>query len=334
MCLLKLTSTEEGKMKKTPLVSVIVPTFNHEQFIRQALDSVLMQKVDFAYEILVGDDDSTDSTPAILQEYQEKYPDIIRLWLRPKNIGASRNAYELLLKAEGKYLATCEGDDYWTDNKKLQRQIDFLETHSEYVGCTHKFRIVDENGKIKKHGHLSWIKRKKRFSGKDFAGMYLPGQPSTFVRRNIIREHPDDYTIFYKADPLISDRTAMMRFLGYGDFYCMDAYMSCYRQVSRRNSLTVSLYKNNENHAVRDYRMHQILKQDAEKRGTAEKYRLDKRDIQLFADLWVCSIKNKNAEAKRIANSIVKAGGHPTKYYLFLMLHCVKKLFHKVRTYI
>ena len=92
-----------------PMVSVIVLTYNHEKYIKQALDSILRQKVNFDYEILIGDDASTDNTVKVLKEYKSKFPNIIKLFLNEVNLGATRNAYNLLVNAKGKYLATCEG---------------------------------------------------------------------------------------------------------------------------------------------------------------------------------------------------------------------------------
>ena len=107
------------------MVSVIVLTYNHEKYICQALDSILMQKTNFTYEILVGDDASTDRTPNILQDYQLNYPNIFRLFLRKTNQGPTGNAYPLFFEARGKYIATCEGDDFWCTAEKLQKQVDF-----------------------------------------------------------------------------------------------------------------------------------------------------------------------------------------------------------------
>lgn len=319
-------------MREKPLVSVIVTTYNHQQFIREALDSILMQTVDFPYEILIGDDCSTDQTPDILKEYQGKYPDIIKLWIRPQNLGASRNAYELLLQAKGTYLATCEGDDYWIDNEKLALQVEFLEKHEEYIGCTHKFRIVDEKGKRRRHTHLSWVKQKTRFSCKDFCGLYLPGQPSTFVRRNILQLYPDDYTIFYKADPWISDRTAMMRFLEFGDFYCINRYMSCYRQI-RKHSLTATLYKQNKNHAIQDYNLHYMLKANAYQRGTIEKYAFERREREIFSDLCISNMIYGNLEAKSLAKVMLESTSQPWKYYFYFLFYCAKKVLLKLGLY-
>ena len=245
-------------------VSVIVLTYNHEKYIRQALDSILMQKVDFRYEILVGDDASTDGTAEILQEYQQKYEGIFRLFLRPWNLGATRNAYELLTSARGTYLATCEGDDYWTDVYKLQRQVRFLEDHKEYIGTAHRFTVVDAQGIPRKKQTLSWVKYKRCFTIRDFEGIYLPGQPSTFVRRNIFLQPSKDFSAIYQLHPMIADRTLMLLFLSFGNFYTFDQKMSCYRQRNLDEaSLTEKLYRGNAGRVAMDYEFNDRLERYA-----------------------------------------------------------------------
>lgn len=133
------------------MVSICCITYNHEQFIKKALDNFLMQKVDFKYEILIHDDASTDSTAKIIREYEKKYPDII------KPIYQTENQYSKGIKvsvtynyprANGKYIAICEGDDFWTDENKLQKQVDFLETHTDYSMCCHSAYHVDTDDNI------------------------------------------------------------------------------------------------------------------------------------------------------------------------------------------
>ena len=120
-----------------PYLSVVFITYNHERYIRQALDSVLMQKTDFPFEIVVGEDCSTDHTRDILNEYKEKYPDQIRLLYREKNLGRpTLNVYQTAMECKGKYMAFLEGDDFWTDPEKLQKQVRFLEEHDEYEAVT------------------------------------------------------------------------------------------------------------------------------------------------------------------------------------------------------
>lgn len=133
-----------------PKVSILCPTYNHANFIEQALEGFLMQKADFAFEVLVNDDASDDGTVEILEKYQKKYPKIIKLNLQKKNLFSQgiRNVLMryLLPKAEGEYIALCEGDDYWTDSNKLQKQVDFLQKNPEYSLCFHPVWVRFENG--------------------------------------------------------------------------------------------------------------------------------------------------------------------------------------------
>lgn len=132
--------------KEDPLVSITCITYNHEMFISQTLESFLMQKTNFPFEILVGEDCSTDNTRSIIQEYCKKYPDILTLVTSEKNVGARKNGIRIRERAKGKYIAMCEGDDFWTDPFKLQKQVDFLESSPDYVMCCHYSKVIDENG--------------------------------------------------------------------------------------------------------------------------------------------------------------------------------------------
>lgn len=131
-----------------PLLSVCFITYNHEKFIRQALDSVLTQQTDFPFEVVIGEDCSTDRTREIVFEYQKKYPDIIRVVTDEINIGAQKNVVRTLKECRGKYVAALEGDDYWTDPFKLQKQVDFLEENINYVGVHTKVKYVDKDDKL------------------------------------------------------------------------------------------------------------------------------------------------------------------------------------------
>ncbi len=111
-------------------------TYNHEKYIAQAIESALMQKTNFDYEIVIGEDCSTDGTREIVKYYAEKYPEKIRAIFNEKNLGMIPNFINTLNKCRGKYIAMLEGDDYWTDPYKLQKQVDFLESHPDY-GLVH-----------------------------------------------------------------------------------------------------------------------------------------------------------------------------------------------------
>ena len=135
--------------KKSIILSVCVRTHNQEKFIAEALDSVLMQRTDFDFEIIISDDASSDGTVNILQEYQNVHPDKIRLLLSEKNIGGPENLKRVIEASNTKYITCLDGDDFYTDEYKLQKQVDFLETHPEYAACFHNTWYADENGHLK-----------------------------------------------------------------------------------------------------------------------------------------------------------------------------------------
>lgn len=138
--------------KAVPLVSICVLTYNHEKFIRQALDSFLMQKVDFKVEIIVHDDASLDQTQYILKEYDSNYPGIFNLLLQNENqrskFGGGMNPRFNYPRSEGKYIALCDGDDYWTDPLKLQKQVDYLEENNNCSLVFTNYSIEYDNNKV------------------------------------------------------------------------------------------------------------------------------------------------------------------------------------------
>jgi glycosyltransferase involved in cell wall biosynthesis len=127
-------------------LSVMMITYNHERFIAQALESVLAQRVNFDYEIVIGEDCSTDGTREILMDFCRRYPKRIVPLLRDKNVGAMRNLETTLAACRGQYLALLEGDDYWTSQEKLERQVNFLDTHPSSSMCCHRVQFLDETG--------------------------------------------------------------------------------------------------------------------------------------------------------------------------------------------
>lgn len=128
-------------------LSVFIVTYNHERYIAQTLDSVLMQEVDFDYEIIVGEDCSTDNTRNILLEYQKKYPHKFKLLLHDKNQGACENFIQSFKACNGDYMAYLEGDDFWTSPHKLQKQVDFLDAHPECAISFHNSEEFYDDGK-------------------------------------------------------------------------------------------------------------------------------------------------------------------------------------------
>ena len=135
-----------------PLISICCLTYNHESYIRETIEGFLMQKTKFPIEVLIHDDESTDKTADIIREYENKYPDIIKPIYQFDNKyskGISVSVTYNFPRARGKYIAMCEGDDYWTDPSKLQKQVDFLEENPDFSMCFHNAMLLYEDDKSK-----------------------------------------------------------------------------------------------------------------------------------------------------------------------------------------
>lgn len=142
---------ESNSIVTNPTISICILCYNHQDYIEKCLDSALNQKTDFAYEIVLGDDCSTDRSVDICVEYQKRYPKKIRLFLNETNQGLIRNYVNLLSQCRGSFIAICAGDDYWCDENKLQKQVSFLSNHPDYSMCfTNAFVESINNGVTKR----------------------------------------------------------------------------------------------------------------------------------------------------------------------------------------
>jgi len=145
-------------MSKTPLVSVLVTPYNQKDYIRQTLDSILMQRCNFDFEVVIGEDCSSDGTREICMEYALSYPDRIVLCLNERNKGLLDNYFDIFLRTRGKYIADCGGDDYWLTETKLQEQVDILENHTEVSLVAGNWQLFDQKSGLLKNP-ASWIEQ-------------------------------------------------------------------------------------------------------------------------------------------------------------------------------
>lgn len=222
-------------------LSVVVITYNHEKYIRQCLDSILMQNVDFSFEILISDDCSTDQTAEIIKEYQEKNSHIIKPLLRSVNVGATKNQYECFLRCTGEYVAILDGDDFWTDKEKLKTQTDFLKNNKTYIACTQRYSVVDENNNIIQESYDGLGRPESGdYTINDFQKYIYYGHPGTLVFKNIFLEPQYDYSIIFEADRWICDITLCLILTCHGGIHVSDDNMSSYRSFKKKGSSNYS----------------------------------------------------------------------------------------------
>ena len=231
-------------MNTKPLVSIVCLTFNEEMFVRDTFDNFLSQQTTFPFEVLIYDDASQDSTPQIIQEYVDRYPNIFKATLYSEN-NLKKGLGFLGLRvgfqeAKGKYIAYCEGDDYWCDNYKLQKQVDFLESHPEYEVCAHETLIRNdfdekENGTLFSHTKVNLFLDRKQRQHYTFEDT-LTGNIfhiSSMMFRNRIIEWP-----VWITDIVALDMVLFMILAERGDIYRLSDIMSVYRH--NKHSITSS----------------------------------------------------------------------------------------------
>lgn len=241
-------------MEKNFLLSVVVPVYNHEKYIVQALDSILMQKTNFDFEVLVGEDCSTDNSRKILQEYEKLHPDFLTVYYREKNMTQSKakycNTHDLKLKSKGKYLIILEGDDYWTDPHKLQKQVDFLESHPDYIAVAHNCTVVDENSEEKAEAYPEC--KEEEYTLRHYNAGVLPGQTATFMTRNYATDKNIRSDLLFQ-NLVPGDRLTYFTLITQGKIRCIQESMSAYRHVTGSGNSYSANFKYDFDHFVNYY---------------------------------------------------------------------------------
>lgn len=211
------------------MVSIITTAYNHAPYIAQALESFISQKTDFSFEIIVHDDSSTDGTTEIIQKYEKKYPQLIKAVYQKENqYSKGKNVYEFIIPhIKGKYVAQCEGDDYWCDEKKLQKQVDYMEKHPE---CSYCFcNSYNVNLKSEIIGTQTPINTSRVFSSREIiaAPEIFLATAGTIYRAEDMYEFPEEM-IAGTAGDIPLRQFLMLR----GNAYGFAERMCCYRVMT------------------------------------------------------------------------------------------------------
>lgn len=223
-------------------VSILCFAYNHENYIRDTLCSFIEQKTNFKYEILVHDDASTDKTANIIREYEKEYPNVIKPIYQANNIyNTNKSAlFDVMLpNASGKYIAFCEGDDYWSDPLKLQKQVNLLDEKLEYIGAFSKILVVDKDDKpivdyvaLRTNNFFLENPEDHKFTIKHIESWMLPGQLSSWIFRSAaINDLEKPILKELKKKRIAGDRILALLLVLQGDLYGFNQIMTHYRYV-------------------------------------------------------------------------------------------------------
>lgn len=306
-----------------PVISIICNTYNQEKYIADALDSFLMQEVSIPFEILVHDDASTDGTADVIRGYEERFPDIVKPIYQSKNQysqGVSITVDIQIPRAKGKYIAFCEGDDYWTDPKKLQMQYDFMETNSTYAACCHAYSMVDKEKKLIKEcadfpqdGTIPM----KRLLGDQ---LKVPHFATLFIRSELLHSFQSTFLGAKSNDMIIRIFCATK-----GDVYYHNQNMSCYRRFTE-GSWTMRVGKNKE--VILSQMKERISFYELLDEYTQGKYTGDIREV-IDERLFAIDLLENNYKAAKKRKAFQNAGW---KRKVYIILGSVfPKLITKIR---
>ncbi len=310
-------------MKEIKL-SVIIISYNQEKYISETIESVLNQKTNFQYEIILADDCSKDNTFKIMETYAKKYPKIIKLLKREKNLGTTQNELDASLQSRGEYITKLDGDDYWIDENKIQKQIDFLDAHPEYIGITHLQEIRNLKNELLgyfpagfKEGEITieeYCSNKKRYAY------------TATIYRNFYKkpECVEDMKYLMSLDRLIEDAQTSVYILTQGKLKTITDPMMVYRM---RNEEGESNF--NSNHKMNQIQMSYIniyLKMEEFFQHKYNFYKKYEKSITIGIAYSLCKFNFKDASAfYKICPKKYRA-----KIILLMPINCIKILYKKV----
>jgi glycosyltransferase involved in cell wall biosynthesis len=300
-----------------PLVSVCMITYNHSDLIAQAMEGVLMQKTSFTVELVISDDCSTDNTKKIIEEYKVKYPSLIKPNYNDSNLGLAKNFSQTLNKCKGKYIAICEGDDFWTDTLKLAKQIEFLESNPDCVIASHNFNTLYESEN--RTGNKDNYKSDFRYDQESFLNEWVT-QPLTCMFRNIFR----DYT-FFNREGIFCDLIIFYELLKHGYGYFMKDCMATFRVRKVALSSGLSRWQWLSNHVIMFDYLNKYNERDPLLQEKSRKYCLslfieklrDKQNIKYDFRPLKEYFKRNPGLLDGLVTVIVRVPYYILKYYLF-----------------
>ena len=319
---------------KKIMVSICCGTYNHGKYIRQALDSFINQKTNFNYEILVIDDASTDDTPDILRDYEKRYPKLIRVIYNKKNMYSTgaRVFTRMFELSKGKYISYCDGDDYYIDLNKIQKQFDYMEAHPDCGVVASNYKTYNDiTGKFKK-SHL----KEKDYSVEEIiegdGAMFATS--STFLRKSSVTA----LNKFYYISPF-EDYVSLLNISLTSKIHVLSDYMSVYR-INAVNSITTKA-KTGDVVKVRKYLLAEATKMFNEfDKCTSFKYQRSTRYVLLKNEFIVAVLEKNFSKIKdNKFKDLYKTGNFKSRFLYFNKIHFpriyvfLRLLKHKLERY-
>jgi len=284
-------------IKIYPLVSICCITYNHEKYIADALESFLMQKTEFPIEVIIHDDASTDNTVNIIREYEKKYPNIIKpIYQNENQFSKGINISEGIVwpKAKGKYIALCEGDDFWNDSQKLQKQVMFLDNNPDYSMCFHAVEVVDTKG-IPTGRYLGPYKKgNNNYTIKENVIGGFVHVSSVLMRAGLVKKGMPEWCLKARH----GDYALSLYLSANGKTYFIDQVMSSHR-IGVENSLMTKLKQN--------YSIDNEIKYHKQRLSTLEeadkyynyKFKEELEHVKLISQVKILMLENKYRELIR-----------------------------------
>lgn len=321
-------------------VSICCLVYNHEKYLRKCLDGFIMQKTNFKYEVLIHDDASTDSSPNIIKEYESKYPDIIKPIYQKENQfskGIKIGFTYQYPRVKGKYIAFCEGDDYWCDENKLQIQIEAMERNPSCTLCSHRVEWINESGMSLgksepiidiKHGFITQDEFIKHFMCCD---SYPFRTNSYFIKSSVITDlYENGFPDFYTKCK-VGDVPILLLCATKGDIYYIDKRMSYYRRGSL-GSWTVRIRNNEKRYTEHITNMVETLERfDEYTEFKYNQYIIYRKNIMMF-NLYLRTYNIKKLTSKEFIDMFKEL---PLKqriyYYIIGYMPWTKKIYNKMK---
>lgn len=307
------------------LVTIKCLAYNHEKYIRQCLEGIVHQKTTFRYEAIVHDDASTDDTAYIIHEYEEKYPDIIKPIYEEKNL-YQKDVITLRKKmnsaVRGKYVAFCECDDYWTDENKLQKQIDFLETHKDYSMCFHNAleHFEDKSNKDQLFSHIE----DRDYTGLEIYETWQIPTASVVVREEVFESELYKY-LLYEKDFIFTDIVLFLTASKFGKLRGMSDVMTVYRR--QPSGVTSKAYFGKESIQIK---LAEQFLELANIFGKEYRPQAEKNYSQKYLTLFILSREKGNTNWKYLWNAFFKYPRNIFRFSPQKHTHYIKKLIYMI----